>query len=1036
MDNSESILEIKQDDIKNFWLSLFPELNSLDDLNDLLQKISNKNLDIFCEERSKNSEQTKDKIEEIFSTNKDFNLQKELDLILMKSQKSIRWAYFYKPILKSHIEHLLQIVNSSNIIENSSQFIDDIISYTISMLVNRSFRVLILETNIASMENKLKGKTKYDRSNYFCKTMLNDENYLKEIYNAYPELVRIMDEYTKNLFIYINEIISNTEKNYEMICKKLNNDKPLGKILSIEIGKGDLHNNNKSVTKIKFSTNTYLIYKPRKLDIELSFSNFIYWLNEKIPNFYDLKSCKCYTIDNCGWMEFIEHLPCKTTEEIGNFYQRMGQLLCILYTLNSKDCHYENIIANGQYPILIDSETLLHLDMLSNIPINDIETCIDKIIDNSVISIGLLPTLFQNYKTNAVMEVGGLSSANKKTSPFKTQIIKNFDADDIHVENVFKEIPQASNNPKINDVIVGTENYLSEIRNGFKETYTWIMNNKSDYIKELEKEFYNLKCRILYKNTSIYVELIETSYHPDLLHNRSDREIYFHRIGLLIEKSKTFTEKGPYNSEIKEMLNCDVPIFFVNVKDTIMTNSKNEAFDNIYKDTIFSTIKNKINNLSSTDLYRQISLINESFIGCNLKTDLPTKTYISLKNSLNKIKSDDILPTAIKLCDLIIERSIVTDINNSKYCSWIGLMGFGGKFYTICPSGNDLYTGNSGVFIFLSYLSKVLNQKHYFNFATYTLKPTIETLKNFNYTNCENVNIGTFSGIMSCYYSIYMAIKNNLFNEKESKNLIALLEEKLDLIDFNINKTNNLDIISGLSGVLGVLISIYDIVDNNSKAKILKMCGNILTKIKKSAINIDDNSITWTTNDDIGYAHGNCGITSQLMRLYNITLDKEILTLIKKSLNYERKNFNSKTSKWTFRENTHYHSWCNGIGGLLLSKLLLYDLGYSDDKLANEISLLINQLKDVGFGENYSICHGDIGSLALLYYAASILKDESLTCSCNGTLYEFNKNFVIENWSIFKTTEDWGLMTGASGVGLGLASLGKDQTIINILLLK
>lgn len=59
-------------------------------------------------------------------------------------------------------------------------------------------------------------------------------------------------------------------------------------------------------------------------------------------------------------MEAISYSECNTLDEVSDFYYKIGELLCILYTLNSKDFHCENIIADGDSPVLIDLETLLH----------------------------------------------------------------------------------------------------------------------------------------------------------------------------------------------------------------------------------------------------------------------------------------------------------------------------------------------------------------------------------------------------------------------------------------------------------------------------------------------------------------------------------------------------------------------------------------------------------------------------------------------------------------------------------------------------
>ena len=59
-----------------------------------------------------------------------------------------------------------------------------------------------------------------------------------------------------------------------------------------------------------------------------------------------------------GWLRFVEHTPCADLTEVDRFYRRQGVLLALLHALDGTDVHFENIIAAGDQPVLIDIETL------------------------------------------------------------------------------------------------------------------------------------------------------------------------------------------------------------------------------------------------------------------------------------------------------------------------------------------------------------------------------------------------------------------------------------------------------------------------------------------------------------------------------------------------------------------------------------------------------------------------------------------------------------------------------------------------------
>ncbi|MBX4341401.1 DUF4135 domain-containing protein, partial [Mycobacterium tuberculosis] len=66
-----------------------------------------------------------------------------------------------------------------------------------------------------------------------------------------------------------------------------------------------------------------------------------------------------------GWQEYIAYRECLTEEELKRFYYRQGGYIALLYFFRSSDFHFENIIASGEFPVLIDLETLFsnHLDL-------------------------------------------------------------------------------------------------------------------------------------------------------------------------------------------------------------------------------------------------------------------------------------------------------------------------------------------------------------------------------------------------------------------------------------------------------------------------------------------------------------------------------------------------------------------------------------------------------------------------------------------------------------------------------------------------
>ena len=116
-----------------------------------------------------------------------------------------------------------------------------------------------------------------------------------------------------------------------------------------------------------FASGLKVVYKPRRLAVDVHFQRLLDWLNERgaRPRFRMLA-----VLDRgaYGWMEFVRATGCHSQGEVRRFYERQGGYLAILYALEATDFHYENLIADGEHPVLLDLETLFHPRIEKSMP--------------------------------------------------------------------------------------------------------------------------------------------------------------------------------------------------------------------------------------------------------------------------------------------------------------------------------------------------------------------------------------------------------------------------------------------------------------------------------------------------------------------------------------------------------------------------------------------------------------------------------------------------------------------------------------------
>ena len=307
-----------------------------------------------------------------------------------------------------------------------------------------------------------------------------------------------------------------------------------------------------------------LIYKPRPVEIDKNFQEFLKFINYFNKNFF-LKSIEIIDKKYYGWIEFVEHLPIKKGME-KEFYYRVGFLLGVIYSLNGHDIHFENFIAHADQPILID------LECLFSIPVND-EQFSDKCWPN-VHETAIIPALKENdhmhYDFSALLFHDNQISPNRK---FELNWIDEYS---VRIDQKYLKIKPSKNNPyyeddsKINLVPLF---YKSDITKGFSDYYEFLLQNKNEICTFIKEKFSSSIKRIIFRATFIYDKLMTESYHPRLLSNKLEYESFLNQIK---KHSDTQLYKSIFSSEYKDILEGDIPCFFSYITQTGVLNSEGD----------------------------------------------------------------------------------------------------------------------------------------------------------------------------------------------------------------------------------------------------------------------------------------------------------------------------------------------------------------------------------------------------------------------------------------------------------------------------
>lgn len=893
-------------------------------------------------------------------------------------------------------------------------------------------KTLVLELNILRESSKLKGSTPNERYKYFENNILNDFDFLSNFGEEYPVLVRVMIERVNNWSNFINEITNNLVKDWQALNEQFSELKEAGKVIKFHLGMGDTHKKGKTVTILEFESGWSIVYKPRSLDVDKKYQELLRWLNSyenDVPLFYNLK---VVDMGEHGWAEYIPYESCEDMSGIKRFYERIGAQLALLYVFNATDFHYGNIIAKGEHPVLIDLESLFHQNIYEETYNEEALGQAEKMLSRSIMASGMLPNLIyqRGNREKSGIDVSGLGGRGNQELPFEVSKTINTGTDQVHIQKGVAFLEAGQNLPSYKGEFVNLHSYLNDIEYGFKAVYRFLASNKHHFTEQI-KRFREVKLRTIVRPTAAYGELLRSITHPDLLRNALDRDLFLHRLWL---KCLSVPQLERLLVHEKNDLHCgDVPIFTTVPHKRHLWNSQGTKISDFFSKTAYDSVIEKIQSLGEKDLYEQLQVLHMVMLASNAShyADVENIDPFHFENSLS-VKKSNFLEQAIDIGDYLIKTAIEGVNEDKKDITWISTVLEGNKevIWEISPVGLDFYNGNSGIVLFLSYLSYLSGEKRFEKVARQAFIPMLKDMK--KYKDNPTWSLGIYNGVGGNLFTIYQLA--TLWNDK------ILLNEVLNALPgykAMIKEDKIFDYIGGAAGALDLFLNIYNNTKNQDALDGAIACGNHLIQNSKE---MECGGIGWSSilNSTAltGYSHGNAGIAASLSALYKLTEDKSLLSFISRALEYERNFFNKEEKNWATpqREKSSF-AWCHGAPGILLSRVRLKENGYKDEYLEKEIEDSLDTTLNRGFGNNRSYCHGDFGQLEILLYADKVLSNINLRPhidTVGSQILNLIRN-KMWNYGVSRGTESKGLMTGLAGYGLGLLKQYDNEQTPNIL---
>ncbi|EDX76063.1 Lanthionine synthetase C-like protein [Coleofasciculus chthonoplastes PCC 7420] len=897
-------------------------------------------------------------------------------------------------------------------------------------------RTMILELNVARLQGLLVGDLPEDRFQSFLER-LHQHEVVIFILKEYPVLAR-------QLVISINQWVSYSLEFLQHLCTDWSDirttfspEAETGVMVQIDGGVSDTHRGGRSVLIAKFSSGFQIVYKPKSLAVDVHFQQLLEWLNQR-GNYPPFRTIKIINRGTYGWVEFVTAKGCNDPECLQNFYKRQGGYLALLYALEATDFHLENLIAVGEHPVLVDLESLFH-PRIESIDIKKSEQLAINTIDNSVLRVGLLPQRFWANAESEGAEISGLGGKEGQLTPHRVSYSEEIGTDEMRVARKQMPMSGSQNRPTLNDAEVNVLDYTEAIITGFTNIYQLILQYRDELLSENSPlaRFAEDEVRFLLRQTRSYGLLLHESFHPNLLRNALDRDRFFDRLWVGIEKQPYLTKV--IAAERDDLWQGDIPMFTTRPNSRAIWSSFNKKIADFFDETGMTLVQRRIQQLSNADLKQQIWFVRASLSTLAMAEEQAKWPTYHLNKPQNSASYEQLVAAA----QVVGDRLEKLALNGEKDISWIGLTLIE-KHWTLTALEIDLYEGLPGVILFLAYLGALTEQKRY----TALAKAALVTMQRQVESSREYIkSLGGFSGWGGVIYTLTQL--GVLWNEPE---LLTEAESLVEQFPNLISKDEQLDILSGTAGGLASLISLYRCRPSQRTLAAAIQCGERLITTAKPM----EYGVGWTTQIAelkplTGFSHGVAGIAWVLLELASLTGEQRFKTTALAAIEYERSLFRPEVGNWPDlrdfsssiladkddNQPTCMTAWCHGAPGIGLGRLR--SLPHLDDaKIRTEIDTALKTTLEHGFGSNHSLCHGDLGNLELLLQASQTFDDPQWKTQVDRFAAIILESIDKYGWlcGVPLGVETPGLMTGLAGIGYGLLRLAAPDRVPSVLVLE
>lgn len=813
-----------------------------------------------------------------------------------------------------------------------------------------------------------------------------------------------------------------------------------GAIEGLEWDGADSHNGGRRVMIVTLSDGGKLVYKPKSLALDTAYSRLLDWLREHGAP-CDLTTTEQMDCGSYGWQSFVGHEPLADESEFVPYYRRAGGLLCLAHMLGATDLHEENVIAHGACPVLIDVETLLQPladNERSDDPAADAEELASGRKARSVLRTMLLPN-WRSARYADGKEISGLFGG-PLSEPIAVRGFIHLNTDAMKMGSIPFKQPETANLPFLQDRGRGFDfaAISRALIQGFREMYMFLLANRDRLLAEEGplSAFKGLPARLLFRPTSAYSQLLETSLSPELLRNGADRDIQLDAMCRFLVADDEMSDRWPLvQRELDALWIMDIPYFQIRTDDCRVSDRNGPYGPILFDRSGYDGLIRTLRHMSRNDCDFQTSMIRGTLYAKLAERNTAHSARGGFKSRDQAARladmehAIDVLKAAEAIAARLNDEAIIAPDGTR---TWIAPR-FNGRIIRQRLLGPDLYDGVCGIALFYAALAGITGKMGYRDDALSTLR--LLRVKLDSKESFANTRIGGMVGLGSILYTFVRV--SRLIDEPELLGDANLIASRIT--EQRIRADDRFDVMHGAAGAILSLLVLYETERAPGVLNKAVQCGEHLLRNRTTS---GEGFRVWAAESGIalaGFSHGASGIAYALFRLFEHTQDERFLEASREAIRYEASIFRNDKGVWPDLrmpegEEGLTDAWCHGAAGIGLARLGALN-AMDTEALHADIETAVRIVRSGLYGSDKDhLCCGTMGRVEFLFSAGRRLNRQDVEREARHAAARIVAEASEgESDSIYRPL---GFFNGLAGIGYEWLRLHRPDELPSVLVLE